>query len=277
VPVLLALASSFLFGVGDFAGGLATRRARVFSVVVVSQLFGLALAALLVPVLGGSTWEASDLAWGAGAGLFGALGLAALYQGLSIAPASLVAAMTAVLGAVVPVSFGLATGERPGTVALAGTVLALPALVLVTARDEGAGGDDRRGLLFGAVAGTAFGLFFVLLDRTGEEAGVTPLVTARVASLALTALVALAVERRIRVGRPALPLVAAAGLMDMGANICFLVAVREGLLAPVAVLVSLAPAWTILSARLVLGETITARQGAGLVLAGAGIALIAVA
>ena len=276
VAVVLALASALVYGTADFLGGLATRRASVFGVVLVSQLTGLAALLVLLPWLGGSATSA-DLAWGAAAGVAGASALAVFFTALARGTMSVVAPVTAVTAAALPVAVGLLGGERVGPWAAAGIGLALVAVVLVSA-ENGLGGlrsARSAGVLPALVAGTAFGTFFVLLDRTAEAAGLTPLVPARIASVLLVLVVAGIGRRSLRTGGGALPLVAASGVGDMAANALFLLATQAGgRLAVVGVLVSLYPVTTVVLAQVVLRERLVRAQLVGLLAAAAAVVLI---
>jgi drug/metabolite transporter (DMT)-like permease len=277
VAVLLALASAVVYGAADFCGGLASRRASSFAVVAVSQAAGLVVLLLLLPWLGGDVTVA-DLAWGAGAGLAGAVGLVLFYRALAEGVMSVVAPVTAVAAAAVPVLVGVAFGERLGVVAALGIALALVAVVLVSAEDGLSSLlRARPGSLTPALlAGASFGLFFVLLDRTDDDAGLTPLVAARVMSVGFVLVLALSTGQSLRIPRDALPTVLLAGIGDMTANGLFLLATQQGgQLAIVGVLASLYPASTVLLAQVVLRERLVGTQVAGLAAAVAAVALIA--
>jgi drug/metabolite transporter (DMT)-like permease len=276
VAVVLALASAVVYGASDFLGGLASRRAPVLAVVALSQLAGLLALVALLPWLGGDA-GAADLVWGAAAGLAGAAGLVVFFRTLARGVMSVVAPVTAVTAAALPVVVGLAGGERVGTGAAVGIALALVAVLLVSA-EEGLGRLGRArtgGVLPALVAGSAFGLFFVLLDGTSEDAGLTPLVPARLTSIVLVLVVAGAGRQRLRTDRGALPLIALSGVGDMTANALFLLATQEGgRLAIVGVLASLYPVSTVVLAQLVLRERLVRAQIGGLVVAVAAVVLI---
>jgi uncharacterized membrane protein len=276
VAVLLALASAVVYGTSDFLGGLASRRASVFGVVALSQVLGLVALLALLPRLGGPV-GAVDLAWGVAAGLAGATGLVVFFRTLARGVMSVVAPITAVTAAAVPVLVGLLGGERIGIWAGLGILLALVAVVLVSA--EGGLSALRAArpaaLAPALLAGSMFGLFFVLLDRTSADAGLTPLVTARIASATLVALLALAGRQSLRVSRPALPLVAVSGLGDMTANGLFLLATQaDGQLAITGVLASLYPVSTVVLAQVVLRERLVGAQVVGLLTAATAVVLI---
>jgi drug/metabolite transporter (DMT)-like permease len=276
VAVVLALCSAVVYGASDFLGGLASRRAPVFGVVALSQLAGLVALFALLPWLGGPVTLA-DLGWGAAAGLAGATGLVVFFRALSRGVMSVIAPVTAVTAAAVPVLAGLLIGNRIGPWAGAGILLALLAVVLVSAEGGLASLRSARpsSLTAPLVAGSAFGFFFVLLDRTSSDAGLTPLVAARLASVLLVVAVALAGRQPLRVSRVALPLVLASGVGDMTANALFLLATQqEGQLAITGVLASLYPVSTVVLAQAVLRERLVPAQFAGLGAAVAAVVLI---
>ncbi len=278
--LVLALASATVFGAADFLGGLASRRTATLTVVLVSQLCGLALLVVSLPWLPGYATTA-DMAWGAASGLVAGVGLAVFYRSLATGTMSVVAPITAVCAAALPVMAGLALGERPPPVALAGIALAFAAVVLISREDDQAAEPLGRPtvpmarMIVEAVgAGLAFGLFFILLDRTSPDSGLWPLLAARFASIGLFAAVAAATRRSPRPAPSAMPVVAAAGVCDMAANVLYLLAVRGGLLSIVAALTSLYPASTVLLARWWLGERLGRAQAAGLGCAALAVTLI---
>ena len=278
--VALALASATVYGVADFLGGLATRRAAVLVVACLSQLTGLLVLAALLPVLPGSP-SGTDLTLGALGGLAGGLGLVLFYSGLAAGPMTVVAPLTAVTSAGVPVLVGTLLGERPSAGGLAGVALALVAILLVSAEPgatvrEAVAGLRSRATLLALTAGAGFAGFFVVLGQTAESSGLWPLASARAASIGMLAVIAVTAGARLSRGSGALTLVLAAGALDMAANVLYLVAVRGGMLTLVAVVASLYPVSTVLLARVVLAERLAPPQVAGLGAAAAGVALIAV-
>ncbi|RBY74586.1 EamA family transporter [Blastococcus sp. TF02-09] len=276
MAVLLALSSAVVYGASDFLGGLASRRTSVFGVVALSQLVGLVALLVLLPWLGGPV-DAADLGWGVAAGLAGAAGLVVFFRALAGGVMSVVAPVTAVTAAAVPVLVGLASGEEIGTWAGVGIALALVAVVLVSAESGLAALRAARPatLAPALLAGAMFGLFFVLLDRTSADAGLTPLVTARLASVSLVVVLALAGRQSLRVTRSALPLVAVSGVGDMTANALFLLATQaDGQLAITGVLASLYPVSTVVLAQVVLRERLVGAQVAGLLAAATAVVLI---
>lgn len=271
MPVVLALASAAVFGAADFAGGYATRRLPVLTVTLTTNLVGAVLAALLVIVVGGSA-SAASLLWGAAAGFFGLAGIMCLYQGLAQGPNRLVSPLSALLSALIPVVAGLVGGDRLDTLAIIGLVLAGPAIWLVAGGDHRMSGS-RSTLTLAVVAGLGFGLFFVCLAQTPDDAGAVPLLAARIVSTCLLA--AAVLHRGIDIAQPGnLAMPALAGVLDMSANGLYLWATRDGELAVVAALTSLYPVTTILLATAILRERVTRPQAVGLVLAVSAAALL---
>ena len=280
VPYFLALVSSLLYGAADFTGGLATRRAGVLPVVVVSQLSGLVLLLLLLPFLPAASPSRTDLLWGVSAALAGSVGVALLYHALAIGRMAVVAPTTAVCAVAIPVVVSVLLGERPGTLAVAGILLGVGSIVLVSQQTADAGVFDPRpwprlprGVGVALGSGVAIGLFFLSLARTRPEAGMWPILTSRATSVTLFGAAAVFSRRSLRMPG-ALQLSLICGAVDMAANALYLVAARAGPLSVVVTLSSLYPASTVLLARVVLGERLNTWQVAGAACALAAIALI---
>lgn len=280
MTILTALLASVLFGVGDFFGGSASRKAPVAGVLLASSVVGLPPLAALA-VLGPGSVSAGAMVWGALAGVGGGLGVLLLFRGLAESAMSVVAPLTAVMSAVVPVLVGVATGERPPAAAYGGMVLALLAVGLISRGERhGAGGTDvapatKAGALLALLAGTFFGLYFVLLKHAPADSGVWPVLAGRGSALAI--FVAIAVRTsgvRFPRGRAA-GLALLSGLFDTVANVLYLAAVRGGLLSLIAVIVALYPASTVLLARVVFAERLARAQLLGLACAAAGVAVMA--
>lgn len=280
MAVVLGLASAVVYGAADFLGGLASKRSSAYAVVVWSQFAGLLVLATAVLFSGEPSPTAEDVAWGAVGGVGGGTGVVLLYRGLAIGRMAIVAPTTAVGAAAIPVVVGLLLGERPAALALVGVVVAIVAIVLVSSAKDGDAAAVRRGLPPGLAeaigSGLGFALFFVCLANTSGETNLWPLLAARV-SIAVAALAALATRNTVRPAAGSLPRIALVGILDMAANLLYVLASRRGLLSIVAVLVSLYPASTVLLARFVLRERFTGAQVVGLLAAGAGVALIAAA
>lgn len=277
MAVLLGVLVAVTYGSGDFLGGVASRRSDTAAVTVGSQLVGLLSLALLIAITGWAQPHRVDTALGVTAGLAGAFGLLLLYRGLATGRMSVVAPITAVTAALLPLLWGIGAGERPGAIALTGAGLALTAIVLISRVPDPVTSRraDPRAVPLSLAAGVGFGILFIALGQTTPDSGAWPLLVGRVASVTAVAGWAVLRGRALLPRRGDRPAAAGAGLLDTMANVLFLLAVRQGLLSLVAVLASLYPAATVALARVVLKERITPPQGAGLLLAGAGVAMIA--
>ena len=277
MAVLLGLLAALSWGTGDFAGGMATRRAPETAVVLGTESVGLVLL-LGVALFSGGHPTGRDLGLGSLAGLLGVAGLMLLYRGLAEGRASVVAPLSAVGAAVLQVGWGLAGGERPGTTALIGIVLAFVAIGVVAGSAEESTDASRmsrtREIQCGLGAAVGFGLYLILISETSDGAGLWTVVAARTAPV-VALLVGLSLLRRpMTVPRNAYPLVAVSGVTDAGANALLLVAVRHGLLSVVAPVANLFPAVTVILARAFGHEKIGRFRMAGLALAVASLVLI---
>jgi len=274
VPIVLALCSSLVWGCSDFLGGLYTRRLPLASVTIVSQAAG--FAALLV-WLAATGFHVGAEAFGLGAlaGIGGAIGLSAFYKGLAVGTMSIVSPVAA-CGALVPFVLALATGERPASAAVLGAVVALAGAVLASLDEHRADGDRRRGAIYAVVSAIAIGLFIYFLGLAAKHGtALSALLGARVGSLALLVIGAIALGMPRRIERPDLPGVALVGLLDTTANCLFVLASATGFLAVVSVLGSLYPVVTVIAAYAVLGERLGRIQRAGVALALGGVAVVA--
>jgi drug/metabolite transporter (DMT)-like permease len=287
VAVVLALASAVSFGVSDVTGGLASRRASAVTVTLIAQVAGLVVllpALLLLP----GVLSARALLLGGVAGLGGTLGLVVYLRGMAVGPMGVVSPLAALVGAAVPVGWGvLVNAERITALDRVGVVAGLVAVVLVAVRPRrstpaataGAAGAAGTGPVGGGtvlalVAGASFGAFFVALDATPPDSGLWPLLGSRIGGLLALAVVLRLAPRRLP-DRATAPLVLASGLTDMAANVLFLLATRTGALSLTALLTSLYPVAVVVLARRLTEERLTLLQGTGVALALAASALIA--
>jgi drug/metabolite transporter (DMT)-like permease len=276
LAIALALAASVSWGAGDFLGGLTSRRLHVLTVLVVQQVFGLAVAAAWVLASGDGFpgWEAA--AWAAAAGAGGCLGIGSLYRGMAIGAMGIVAPVSA-LSAAIPFAVGIGSGERPGVLQVAGIALALGGVAVASREPAERGGGRAAGIGLALLAAVGFGLYFVFADRAADASVPFAVATARGVSLAVALAAALAVGASVRAGRSFLPALVAIGMCDVGANMLFSVATTHGYLSIVSVLAALYPVMTVALAALVLHERVARTQRAGVAGALAGAALITAA
>lgn len=279
--VALAVASALGYGMSDFVAGMLSRRAAAIAVAAFAQLFAtLAVVAVapFFPVQGGSF---AALGWGAISGIGSGLGTAFLYRGLGAGRMSVVAPVSAVGAAVLPVFVGIGLGERPSLLAGGGIAIAVPAIWLVSrsdGSDPGPGPAQRTpiavGVVDGLLAGAGFALLFVALDQVPAGTGLWPVAAGHVVSIGAVA--CLALPGRVALRLPVRDLGGSVIVGSLGAagTVLYMYATRGQLLAVVAVLTSLYPAVTVGLARTVLRERITAGQALGLAGAALAVALI---
>jgi drug/metabolite transporter (DMT)-like permease len=293
LAVVLALASAIGYGSSDFAAGLASRSAPVIQITLLASVVSGVIVAAALPFAASPGPSGAALAWGFAAGLGGTLGAFALYLGFRHAAFSVAGPLSAVASAGFSVLAGLMYGERPTTLALTGIVLALPAIVGVSvsagaeeaedghaepeaaAGRQAATGRQAAGVVYGLLAGACFALLFIGLDRAGSDSGLWPVAAAAAGELAAALVAAVAVRSFTLCGGRARLLAVTAGAGGAAGTILFFFATHHGFLAVTAVLTSLYPAATIVLARTVLGERLTALRLGGLALAGACVGLIA--
>jgi uncharacterized membrane protein len=273
VTVIFGLAAAVAWGAGDFGGGLASRRVPVYGVVLVSQAAGGALCLALALILGESFPTGKDLLVCIAAGLVGGLGITMLYRGLAIGRMGIVAPITGVLAAVIPVTAGFVIQGVPPPLVIVGIVLAIVAVVLVSRVADETGGRD--GLTEALVGGTAIGLFGVAISQLSPGDLFADLTTIRLVQGLLVGLIVIATRAAWRPGRLVLPLILI-GLLDTVGNALYLAAVQTGQLAIASVLSAMYPVATVILATAFLREPITRDHTVGIALAAAAIALISV-
>jgi drug/metabolite transporter (DMT)-like permease len=271
IGLVLALAAALAYGAADFVGGTGSRRHSPWGLVSVGQVAGAALmvaCGLLAP----ADPRSGDFAWALLAGAGSAAGSIFLYRGLSRGRMGVVAPVSAVGAAVLPVLAGVALGERPTWITWLGVLVALPGIWLVS-RESTASATRRRGALIdGAAAGAGFGVLFIALGQLSRDAGVLPLAANQLCGAALTVVAAAALRQEWRPRLATLPWGGASGALGTAGTVCFLLSTRATDLGMAAVLASLYPAVTVLLASLVLRERVGGGQRLGI-----GICILAVA
>ncbi len=273
--VLFALATAICYGASDFAAGLGSRRLSSGPVTFAVQFFGLVAAAIAVLIFPSHAPTHSALLWGALSGVGSALGTLTLYRGLAIGRMSVVATLSAVVSAVLPVIAGVALGDHVSIAADIGIAVAISAIALVSWQpNPDASQSPRAGMLEGILAGVGFSALFIALDQAGTRSGAWPLLPGQVVSLMLVLPFARGAHIKRTDWQPAAPLIILAGLLSGSANLLFLNATGHGQLAIVAVVAALYPAITILLARVFLAERWSRLQAFGLVASAAAIVLV---
>jgi drug/metabolite transporter (DMT)-like permease len=272
--IVLGLTSSIVWGISDFLGGLASRRAPLFGVLVGAQLIGLAIAAPIAFGRGEGQLAPADIAWSTVSGLLGAVGIGCLYRGLAVGRMGVVAPVTGVLVAVIPVVTGMVLDGVPSALVVVGIVLAIVS-VAVVARVPGAATEASSGLWWGIAAGLTLGVFTVTFSRVTNGLVFGPLALMKIVEgLALYAAIVVG-HQPWRVPRTLWPMLIAVGVLDMGATAAYLAATQAGPLAIAGVLSALYPVMTVVLAATILRERVTRVHALGIVAAAAAIALIA--
>jgi drug/metabolite transporter (DMT)-like permease len=269
----LSLTAAVSWGAADFSGGIATKTANVFSVIVVAHATGLAFMLLLALLVGEPIPGWTSLLWGIVAGLAGGIGLAALYKALAVGKMGINAPLSCVITAVVPLLFGFSTEGLPHAVQIIGFVVALVSIWLM-ATQRGAA-EESQGLGLAVVAGIGFGGFLLCIKLAGSEGVFWPLVSARAASFLLMLAITVIRGGDWKHSRGSVSYMLLAGILDSGANALYVAATQRGRLDVAAVLSSLYPASTVMLARLVLKERLSRQQRIGMAAALIAVSLIA--
>lgn len=271
--ILMAFSSALVWGSADFTGGMATRRRNQYQVVMLSALSGLVVLVIAALVFGETfpTWK--GVFWAALAGLAGAIGITALYKGLSIGESAVVAPTSAVIGAGLPVAFGFLMEGLPDLLRLAGFVLAFAGIWIVSQTSTEKTGDHRKGFLLAVIGGLGFAGFMICISRVDSAKVFTPLIVSR-------SMVVLAALIMLKLNKTDFPVVRGnwicllTGMLDAGGNILFMLAKHFTRLDTAVVLSSLYPAATVILTWLILKERISLKQWIGVIVCLAAIILI---
>ncbi len=274
MPIVLALLSSLIWGLADFLGGTLSKRRKAIAVIGGSQSFGLLFAATLALAIGAWTWDTTVWINGTIAGAMGLFGLVAFYTALATGQMGIVAPISS-LSAVVPVTIGLAQGERPGSLQVTGIVIALIGVILASGPELN-GKVDSRPVLLAFIAAISFGFAVYFMARGGQVNPTMTITAMRLTQVAMVLILVLALRSLGGLIKKDVPLLAAIGFTDAGANILFAFAASLGLLSIVAVLGSLYPIVTVLLAWWIHKERLIPVQYIGIVVTFSGVALIAV-
>ena len=272
--VVLGLGSSIAWGFSDFLGGVSTRTTPLLGVLAITQIIGVLIALPLAIVHGETMPSQADLGWSVVSGLFGVVGLASLYHGLAVGRMGVVAPVTGVLVALIPVSFGFAFEGPPGALAIVGIGLAI-ASVAVVARVPGEHAEQSSGFWWGVVAGLTLGAFTVTISRVTHGLVFGPLAVVRLTEGLICVAAIVATRRPWRPARAAWPALVGVGVFDMSGTAAYIFAVQIGPLAIAGVLAALYPVVTVIGAATILRERMTRAHAVGIAAATLGVILIA--
>lgn len=271
--ISLALLAALCWGIGSYVGGRATRRAAAPAVTAWGSVVAVT-AMVPISIASGSPEDPERaLGWGVVAGCLGAIGAMSLYQGLATARAAVVAPLAGVLGASVPVVIGTLQGERPAGLAWLGIALALPAIWLLSTQGRAFGPGAR----YGVMAGTSFGLQFVVLSWTPEGSALWPIAASHAGAIVLMGAILRARHLGWRLPQSTRGPAVGAGALNVAAVSFFLLAARSGLVSLSSVIASLYPAPTVVLAVVLDGEELRRHHVMGGALALSAIALITAA
>jgi drug/metabolite transporter (DMT)-like permease len=271
------LASALVYGVADVAGGLATRRLHVLTVLTGAYAFSLPVV-LLAAVLGGRTIPGVDgIAWSAAGGAAEAAAAGLLYLALASGTMGVTSPLAAVVGAAIPVAVGFAMGESVAPPQAFGILLAFGAILMVAAPQRGEVAQNRRGIPLAIASGTMFALSFIAFSAAEEACDPFWVAAiARITGLAIVAVLAVLIARPLVTPNGSRRLVAGVGLLDAAALLLLLMAYGGGPLGLTTVLISLYPAVTVILATIVLRERMARAELVGVGVAFAAVTLLAV-
>lgn len=274
LSIIYGLGSAITWGAGDFSGGFATRRGSVLTVLLFSQLLGMLLLIGIAILFGECVPATAAIVWGSSAGIFGSLGLIALYQGLASGRMGIIASISAVTTAIIPIVVAFFSEGAPRASQGAGFAMAMAAVWFLSSGETGAK-IEKKELSLSVLAGLGFGLFFICMDRGSETTILWPLLSARAASLLLISLI-VSIRRKIeRPARGQLLYIVLAGVLDVSGNTFFALASQVGRLDVSAILASLYPASTVMLAWIFLKERLNRRQWIGVAAAMGSLVFIA--
>ena len=274
--IAYSLAAASCWGMADFAAGLKSRRLSVLTVLLWVEGSGLLWVLILIAATGTGPPGGRALVASAIAGVAGLTGLGAFYRALSIGTMSIVAPISATC-VTLPVVVGLATGDSLHTVVALGLAVTVVGVLLASREEVGAHelrGPNRPAILLALASALGFGLYFVFADVAADGSILWLLAVGRMTVLPAVAAIALARGVPLAPPRVERPQLAVIGVVDLAATGLYGLATTRGALSIVAVVGSLYPVVTILLARGVLGERITQVQGAGVLAALAGVAMV---
>ncbi len=259
---IFGLVAALCWGAGDFSGGVATKRNGVMIVAIISQAIGLIILTISAIIFKENIPPNTDLLLGAVAGLCGGAGLLTLYHALSVEKMGIVAPVTAVWSAAIPMVFGMITEGMPTMSQLIGFAFAFAGVWLIS-RDENSQRLELEKIKLPLLAGTGFGLFMILIDQVQSSGIFWPLVGTKMATIPAFIIVAYYGKKLTIPGIKYLPLIVLAGILDIGGNVFYVLAAKTGRLDIAAILASLYPAVTVLLAWVLLKERLKNRQWIG--------------
>jgi drug/metabolite transporter (DMT)-like permease len=276
--ILFGLASALSWGAGDFAGGLASRRVGPYRAVFLTELLGFSFVLLSLPFANESLPALETILWSTGAGIFSTIGLLTLFQAMQHGRISIAAPISAVLAAVVPVVVGSFLEGLPKASVLYAFGLAFVAVILISNEKVTAENApiSKKLVGFALFSGASFGLYFVMMNRAGQDAIITPMLFGRFAAMLVTGPYLLFKRTPVNIEHSSWLLLFFSALFGIGGNAFYILAGQTGRMDITAVLSSLYPGTTVLLAWLLLKEKLQISQWVGILLALIAIILITI-
>ena len=272
LPASYALAAVFAWGFSDFLGGYASRRANAFLLTAIAHLSALIFMASIATATHAPFPARSAVLWALAGGISGGGALAIFYRALATGRMGLTAPVAAVLGAAIPVAFGMVREGLPHTAQIAGFLLAVIGIWLISRSEDG---SRPEGIGMAALAGIGFAGFYLCVKQTGDSSALWVAAVAKISSFTLTAALVLLGPKVSRIAGRSIAFGVIAGCLDITGSVLYIRASQTGRLDVAVVLSSLYPAVTVLLARFVLHEHFTRWKAVGMFAALAAVPMIA--
>ena len=273
---LLALLSSAMWGTADFFAGRLSKKHNPFAVLGFSQVYGLLVGIFIVVISGSYQGKALGfdgyLIPGALAGLFGYIGLACLYEGLSTGRMGVVSPISS-LSTVIPLAYALITGDVLSAITLLGVVIAIIG-VFCASGPELSQGLPIKPLLLALGAAAGFGLALTFIAIGSQSSALLTMVSMRATTFFVTISLAIKFKTTGNFDKKAMPLLFFIGAADFIANLLLGIATTKGLVSVAMVFGSLYPIATAVLAYKLLQERLQRVQYVGIALAVAGVSII---
>ena len=273
--ILFGLFSAVTYGAADFTGGIASRRASSYAVVIWADILAMpiiAIAAWLVD----DTFPSTHGIWvSLASGLFGGTGILLLYRSFAEGKMSVAAPVSALMAGILPVLVGMFTQGFPSLIVFSGMVFALVAIWFIAREDGTTLQYNWENVRLPLIAGFLFGMFFVLMHDVGRESILWPIFLLRISAVAILVLIAGVTRQPMNPPFRQWYFLLLISVFDVAGNLFFILANRAGRLDVTAVLASLYPGATVFLAWIFLKEHISRSQWFGVLLAFVAIALIA--
>jgi drug/metabolite transporter (DMT)-like permease len=272
LPASYALAAVFAWGASDFLGGYASRRANAFLLTAIAHLSAMIFMATIALATHALFPTRTAVMWALAGGISGGGALAIFYRALASGRMGLTAPVAAVLGAAIPVAFGMFREGLPHTAQIAGFVLAVLGIWLISRTEDG---SRPEGIGMAALSGIGFAGFYLCIRQAGDSSALWIAAVAKMSSFTLTVILVLLGTGIRQMNRRGVAIGIVAGCLDITGSVLYIRASQTGRLDVAVVLSSLYPAVTVLLARFILHEHFTRWKAVGMFAALAAVPMIA--